>query len=128
MSENLKEKTIPELLGDLSSMVTRDQHPLMDNSHQFNHRIAQKILRELNGKFHALKKDESACDWVRVFDLNFNIGCVGTTGKRGFGLFKPDSIMPETKWDFTYCPYCGRKINLIESPKTEESDAEGEDE
>lgn len=60
-------------------------------------------------------KDEiKKCKWARVFDGHFNIGCVGKTKKRGNGNFKKDDHNP-AQWDFKYCPYCGREIELIKT-------------
>ena len=51
------------------------------------------------------------CKWVRAFDSHFNIGCVNKTGERANGNFKGKEY--GAKWEFIYCPYCGRKIKLI---------------
>jgi hypothetical protein len=51
------------------------------------------------------------CLWSRsTLDGHFNITC--PLGKRANGDFKPDKVIPETKWDFKYCPYCGRVIEV----------------
>lgn len=55
-------------------------------------------------------KPEIKCVWVRVFDGNFNIGCANKTGQRANGNFKGKDI--GAKWEFMYCPYCGREIKL----------------
>ena len=52
------------------------------------------------------------CKWTRAFDGHFNIGCANKTKQRGYSHFKPDDLHEGTKWDFAYCPYCGRKIKL----------------
>lgn len=57
------------------------------------------------------------CEWVRAFDSHFNISCVGETGERANGNFKGE----DRRWDFKYCPYCGKKIVLI---KVEHKDEE----
>lgn len=49
------------------------------------------------------------CEWAKAFDGNFNISCVGETGQRGNGGFKGKNA----RWDFKYCPYCGREIKEI---------------
>jgi len=51
---------------------------------------------------------DSTCQWVRVFDQNFNISCVGETKQRASGQFKGKDL--GAKWEFIYCPYCGGKI------------------
>lgn len=53
------------------------------------------------------------CIWVRAFDAHFNISCVRETGKRANGHFKPDEDNNPTKWDFTFCPYCGKEIEIV---------------
>ena len=58
------------------------------------------------------------CQWVKVFDHNFNISCVGETGKRANGNFKGKDI--GARWEFLYCPYCGKPIELIENTFDEE--------
>jgi hypothetical protein len=47
-----------------------------------------------------------------VFDGNYNIGCVNETGQRGNGQFKPPTKHIKTRWNFIYCPYCGKKIEI----------------
>ena len=46
------------------------------------------------------------CKWVKGFDGHFNISCVGETGQRANYDFKGRNA----KWEFKYCPYCGREI------------------
>lgn len=55
-------------------------------------------------KSPALK--EGLCLWTRAFDHNFNISC--PSGERANGQFKGKAI--GAKWEFIYCPYCGREI------------------
>ena len=57
---------------------------------------------------------DGKCEWVRVFDGHFNIGCVNETGQRANGNFKRDNQTSDTKWDFKYCPYCGREICVLQ--------------
>jgi hypothetical protein len=52
------------------------------------------------------------CTWTKAFDGHFNLGCAGETGQRGNGRFIGKATT--TTWHFTYCPYCGRKIELVE--------------
>lgn len=47
------------------------------------------------------------CLWTRSFDAHFNLSCANETHQRGNGNFKG------AKWEFVYCPYCGRKIKEI---------------
>lgn len=49
------------------------------------------------------------CYWVRSFDGHFNISCANETNERANGQFK------NGKWNFIYCPYCGRKIEVVKS-------------
>jgi hypothetical protein len=49
------------------------------------------------------------CRWDRKFDGHFTIDC---TGQRANGNWKPDRVVPGTKWDFKYCPYCGKEIKV----------------
>ena len=58
-----------------------------------------------------LDKKET-CTWTRAFDNHFNISCVNETGERGNGNFKGKD--KGAKWEFAYCPYCGRKIKEYE--------------
>ena len=52
------------------------------------------------------KEPETKCRWIRQFDGHFGISC--PTGNRVNGNFKgKDKGM---KWEFIYCPYCGREI------------------
>ncbi len=53
---------------------------------------------------------EDTCNWVRAFDSHFNISCVNKTGERANGNFKGKT--EGAKWEFIYCPYCGRKIEV----------------
>ena len=50
------------------------------------------------------------CKWARAFDGHFNISC--KFGKRANGQFHTDSTIQKTTWQFDYCPYCGRKIEI----------------
>jgi hypothetical protein len=56
---------------------------------------------------------EGKCEWIRAFDGHFNIGCANETGQRANGDFKRDSIYRRAKWEFNFCPYCGREIKLV---------------
>ena len=58
-----------------------------------------------------MKQDEK-CMWARTFDRHFNISCVNETGERANGNFKPCSAMTKTTWNFKYCPYCGKEIQV----------------
>ena len=51
------------------------------------------------------------CEWIKAFDGHYNISCVDETEKRANGNFKGINA----KWQFTYCPYCGRKIQIIKA-------------
>jgi len=54
------------------------------------------------------------CKWLRAFDGHFNISCCETHGNhRANGNFKKDEEVTDAKWDFTYCPYCSKKIEVI---------------
>ena len=53
--------------------------------------------------------EAAACTWARAFDGHFNISC--PSGERANGQFKPDNNY-QTKWNFKFCPYCGRPIEL----------------
>ena len=55
------------------------------------------------------------CKWVRAFDGHFNISC--PSGERANGHWKGDIYGEQTKWQFKFCPYCGREINMIEPKK-----------
>jgi len=57
------------------------------------------------------------CKWLRVFDGNFNIGCVNETKERANGNFKGKE--KGAKWEFIYCPYCGKKIEEIQPDEEE---------
>ena len=56
---------------------------------------------------------DGKCEWLRQFDGHFAIGCVGETGQRANGNFKRTKDGSDAKWDFTYCPYCGREIKVV---------------
>jgi len=56
------------------------------------------------------------CIWVRAFDGHFNISCVGETGKRANGNFVSCKKF-KAKWDFKFCPYCGKAIEIVEPDK-----------
>lgn len=53
------------------------------------------------------------CEWIRKFDGHFSIGCANENNKRANGNFKPDKNILNTRWKFTYCPYCGKEIKII---------------
>lgn len=55
------------------------------------------------------------CEWLRVFDGHFNISCVANTGERANGNFKGKA--DGAKWEFKYCPYCGREIVVVTNEK-----------
>ena len=63
---------------------------------------------------------EVKCKWLRQFDAHFGISCVGETGERANGHFKPDKIEPKTRWNFKYCPYCGKEIEVIYEKQNQE--------
>ena len=71
---------------------------------------AQKVRKHIDG----VLSDET-CEWNRKFDGHFSIGCANQTGERANGNFKPDFKLKDTKWNFKYCPYCGKEIKIIES-------------
>jgi hypothetical protein len=52
------------------------------------------------------------CEWVRSFDGHFNIGCANETNERANGEFHSDRAMQKTRWNFAFCPYCGKKIKI----------------
>lgn len=52
------------------------------------------------------------CNWTRAFDGHFNLSCVNKNHNRGNRNFKPDLEIKDTKWDFTYCPYCSSEIHI----------------
>ena len=55
-------------------------------------------------------KNATKCLWVRAFDNHFNISCTNKTNERANGNFKGK---PEgAKWEFIFCPYCGKEISL----------------
>jgi hypothetical protein len=60
--------------------------------------------------------NENKCNWLRQFDSHFSISCVGQTGQRANGSFHPCDKIKETKWHFEYCPYCGKKISIVQQP------------
>jgi len=53
------------------------------------------------------------CEWARNFDDNFSIDCGRGNNRRANGDFKPDEKILNTKWNFLYCPYCGKEIKII---------------
>lgn len=55
-----------------------------------------------------MSNKNNICLWFRVFDGHFNISC--PSGQRANGNFKSDKKHKDSKWNFEYCPYCGRKI------------------
>ena len=57
------------------------------------------------------------CIWVFAFDGNYNISC--PSGQRANGNFKPPAPEYKTKWDFKFCPYCGREILIQEDAPNE---------
>lgn len=63
-----------------------------------------------------------ACNWYKKFDGHYTLDCTDIHGNRANGNFKPYPFnnmgeQPKTKWDFKYCPYCGRIINIIRMTK-----------
>lgn len=54
------------------------------------------------------------CTWYRKFDGHFSMDCTNENGMRANGNFKPDINYPNTKWNFRYCPYCGKEIEVFE--------------
>jgi hypothetical protein len=69
---------------------------------------------------------EAFCEWTRSFDDHFNISCVNETHERANGHFKPDKTFQNTKWNFTFCPYCGKKIKVYSPRQRKTSKKEGE--
>ena len=72
------------------------------------------------GKSSPTEKSELSdllCSWVRAFDGNFNISCCShpkhNTHERANGQFRGKAI--GAKWEFIYCPYCGREIKEVEA-------------
>lgn len=57
---------------------------------------------------------QTQCEWIRAFDGHFNIGCVNETGHRANAEFKSCSKFKSSRWDFKFCPYCGKEIIIIE--------------
>lgn len=53
------------------------------------------------------------CEWTRSFDSHFNISCVNETGERANGNFKGKD--KGAKWEFKFCPYCGKEIKEVVS-------------
>lgn len=49
---------------------------------------------------------EDKCRWLRQFDGHFAISC--PSGKRANAQFKGKD--KGSKWEFIFCPYCGREI------------------
>jgi len=60
---------------------------------------------------------EKKCKWLRIFDGHFNISCVFENHERANGNFKPDKKVTNTKWNFKYCPYCGKEIEIEYLPE-----------
>ena len=55
------------------------------------------------------------CIWNRKSDSHFSIGCViKKNGLKANKNFKPDNKNKKTKWNFKYCPYCGKEIEIME--------------
>jgi hypothetical protein len=52
------------------------------------------------------------CRWYRKFDGHFTLDCTNETGQRANGNWKSDKKIKETKWNFKYCPYCGKEIKV----------------
>lgn len=62
------------------------------------------------------KKD--VCEWYKKFDGHYSMTCTNVNGKRANGNFKkypflPEGMVDQAKWDFTFCPYCGKEIEVI---------------
>jgi hypothetical protein len=58
------------------------------------------------------------CQWFKKFDGHYSISCVKETGKRANFNFKKypfDNFgyQARTKWEFKYCPYCGKEIEVV---------------
>ena len=85
---------------------------------RFNYEGVRNILIELKDNLPEKKDSEyNQCKWVRAFDGHFNIGCANETGERGNTHFKGKS--EGSKWEFQYCPYCGKKI-IYDTPQSTE--------
>ena len=59
------------------------------------------------------------CKWYRKFDGHYSMTCTNENGQRANGNFKPypfgsAAVKNSAKWDFTYCPYCGNIIEVVE--------------
>lgn len=57
-----------------------------------------------------VQSSDLLCTWTRAFDGHFNITC--PSGMRANRTFKKDRKHKDTRWDFKYCPYCGREISV----------------
>ena len=69
-------------------------------------------------KFTAPDTEEKICKWYKKFDGHYSMTCTRETNNRANGDFKAypfDNLGPQssTKWEFTYCPYCGGKIEVV---------------
>jgi hypothetical protein len=58
------------------------------------------------------------CQWFKKFDGHYSISCAKETGQRANGNFKKypfDNLgyQAQTKWEFKYCPYCGKEIDVV---------------
>jgi hypothetical protein len=73
-----------------------------------------KLADELITLIRADILEDKTCEWHRAFDGHFNISCVDETKERANGNFKPSDGY-SSKWNFTYCPYCGGKIKAIDN-------------
>jgi hypothetical protein len=61
------------------------------------------------------------CVWYRKFDGHFSMDCTNDNGKRANGNFKPCEKYKKAKWDFKYCPYCGKEIKIHIYKENEEN-------
>jgi hypothetical protein len=79
-------------------------------------RTLQQIQRSEKCNAHKAMKiqkeelNDGLCTWVRAFDGHFNISCANETRERANGNFKGKE--QGATWEFTFCPYCGKQIQV----------------
>ena len=70
------------------------------------------------------KRTKEKCRWLRQFDGHFAISC--PSGERGNGQFKGKD--KGARWEFEYCPYCGREIEeYFDEDSPHDSTLQGEE-
>lgn len=100
-----------QVIIDMASTLKRikDAIPYLP---QENHgtRVIKNSLTILGAELSKPKDTDgpNICLWTRAFDNHFNISCY--SGERANGNFK--GMDAGAKWEFKYCPYCGRKIEV----------------